>query len=391
MTDDKMKIKAIVFDVSGVITEDDTQLVSRNISEKYQVDYDKVWDVVFIKGYIPARIGKLNAKQYYEKCKQELGIEISYEEFVKEYLKGYVLGQEVLDFIKSLKGKYKLIVLSNQTEINTDYLHSILDDLFDKIIFSNEVGLYKPKDKEFYELVFKEGVKPEECVFIDDKEKCLLPAKKLGMKTILFKDLERLRDELVEYDMVVDKLDKELEEKLKNEVLEPLEQSKPDWNVPHTLACVYWMRKLIDEEGGNERILVPVMYLHDIGYENLKKGYNYDEMMESRETHEEKGAKKAEEILNRVGGFSDEEINEIVDLIRYHDTLERIDSFNRQLVMEADSLGAIDWERATPSFDKENWYIFFEDFKKTRVPLFKTKTGKKFLRILLEKAERYWD
>jgi HD superfamily phosphodiesterase len=60
------------------------------------------------------------------------------------------------------------------------------------------------------------------------------------------------------------KLDKETEGKLKAEALKYLEKGKPGWDIPHTLASVYWMKRLIEKEGGDERILVTAMYLHDI-------------------------------------------------------------------------------------------------------------------------------
>jgi putative nucleotidyltransferase with HDIG domain len=188
------------------------------------------------------------------------------------------------------------------------------------------------------------------------------------------------------------KLNKETEEKLKAEVLKHLEKGKESWDIPHTLACVYWMRKLIEKEGGDERILVTAMYLHDIGYPEMKGDYGYDEVMgNEKNKHAEIGAEESEKILRELD-FSEDEIKEIVYLVRKHDDLDDIDSKNRQLVMEADSLAQIDWERVTPSFSKEDSLRYLnEHFKPKRIPRFKTETGKKFLKELLEKTENYWD
>jgi len=41
--------------------------------------------------------------------------------------------------------------------------------------------------------------------------------------------------------------------------------------------------------------------------------------------------------------------------------------------------------------EKENYMNFLDDFKKRRVPMFKTKTGRGFLRTLLPKSESYFD
>jgi len=188
------------------------------------------------------------------------------------------------------------------------------------------------------------------------------------------------------------KLDPKLEKDLKSIALKYLEKCKEGWDVPHTLAAVYYIRKLIKGEGGNEKILVTTMYLHDIGYPQLVGKYGFKDMMEGKKVHQKIGAKEAEKILKKLKAYSDEEINEIIWLICNHDNLEIITKKSTgQLVKEADSLAAIDWERVTPTFNKEDCLKYLDYFKKVRVPWFKTKTGKKYLKQLLVKAEHYFD
>jgi putative hydrolase of the HAD superfamily len=57
---------------------------------------------------------------------------------------------------------------------------------------SYEEGLRKPGDLDFYHLAPKRlGVKPKECIFIDDKEENLPPAQSIGIKTVLFKNSQQ--------------------------------------------------------------------------------------------------------------------------------------------------------------------------------------------------------
>lgn len=186
------------------------------------------------------------------------------------------------------------------------------------------------------------------------------------------------------------KLDKETEEKIKSEAIKYLKNGKPDWDIPHTLISVDWMRKLIEKERGNERILITVMYLHDIGYPQLQKGYDFDDLIKSKKNHAEIGAIEAKKVLMNIGSFSEDEISEICKLINGHYEKDNIDTLHQQLVIEADGLAKIDWERVTPNFDKENCLKYLEYFKSKTVPKFKTKTGKRFLKIVLQKAEKYW-
>lgn len=63
-------------------------------------------------------------------------------------------------------------------------------------LFSCDLHLVKP-DPVFYQtLIEKYGLDPERCVFIDDIEANLVPAKSLGIRTILFKTQEQARSEL---------------------------------------------------------------------------------------------------------------------------------------------------------------------------------------------------
>ena len=64
---------------------------------------------------------------------------------------------------------------------------------------SYEEGLRKPEDADFYHLAPKRlGVKPEECIFIDDKEENLPPAQSIGIKTVLFKNPQQAIKEVLE-------------------------------------------------------------------------------------------------------------------------------------------------------------------------------------------------
>lgn len=191
---------------------------------------------------------------------------------------------------------------------------------------------------------------------------------------------------------------KELEEKVKSKAIEYLEKGKPNWDIPHTLRAVYWMKELIKKEGGNEKILVTTMYFHDIGYPNLQEGYNFNDLIKSKPNHSKLGAFEAKKVLGNFEEFSEEEIEKISKLIENHDNKELIltlnpetdeYSHNQILVRESDGLSKLDWYNVTPNFDKENTAKYLEYFKERSVPCFKTETGKKFLKEVMQRAEKY--
>jgi len=185
------------------------------------------------------------------------------------------------------------------------------------------------------------------------------------------------------------RLASDIEEKLKSKALKYLAKSRPEWDIPHTLASVNWIKKLIEAEGGNEKILVSAMYLHDIGYAFLKKGETVKQTMSVKTEHMSFGGREAKKILSKLD-YSSDEIEKIVHLVETHDKLDKLNSVEEIMIMEADSLAQIDIDRVKPNYTKNEYSKYIEEhFKPERIPKFKTNAGKKFLKELLVKLEKY--
>lgn len=61
-----------------------------------------------------------------------------------------------------------------------------IESYVDNSVISGDVNYRKPSSDIYNELIKKLNVNPADCVFIDDREKNLLPAMKMGMKVIKF-------------------------------------------------------------------------------------------------------------------------------------------------------------------------------------------------------------
>ncbi|MEK6820297.1 MAG: HD domain-containing protein, partial [Nanoarchaeota archaeon] len=183
----------------------------------------------------------------------------------------------------------------------------------------------------------------------------------------------------------------ESENKLKETVFKYLEHGRPNWDIPHTLTAVHWAKELLKYEPGNPKIVIPAVYLHDIGNSNLFKDseYNLKLNRSKKQMHMKMGAEIAKKILTENGEFSEEEIQEISNIISIHDVIKKIKTSHEQLVFEADRLAQVDVERVKPTFSKEDYIFFLYEFEKDIVPVFKTKTGEKFINELLNPAKKY--
>jgi HAD superfamily hydrolase (TIGR01509 family) len=184
-------IKAIIFDCFGV-------LVGRGFEETYRIaGGDPVQDREFIDDVMGrANLGMISDDDFHDAMMGQLGISMS--EWRHATITAEQANEELLEFIGQLHNDYKTAILSNANRgvVERRIGQRWLEDCFDVLVVSAEVGLVKP-DQAIYLHAAKElGVEPDECVFIDDKSVFLDPAKALGMETVLYQDFAQAKAEI---------------------------------------------------------------------------------------------------------------------------------------------------------------------------------------------------
>lgn len=103
-----------------------------------------------------------------------------------------------VNLLRNLKEQGTLIgVLSNTTVFESVILDNFgIKDLFDTVVFSWQNGYLKPSEESFNDILATLGVKPNEAVFVDDGQKNVDAAKRLGMFGIIFSNVADLQNEL---------------------------------------------------------------------------------------------------------------------------------------------------------------------------------------------------
>jgi len=190
-------IKAVIFDYDGVVKK--SQKLSLDIADLYKIsaeEYEKFIPQLkpIIEKFDKGLIGQEKFWREFSDAMGKAMPEKCGEKAKKMYKDKFVFFSEVIGLIEKLKSEgFRLSILSNMFPYQAEVIKEINGYfLFDNLFFSCERGLKKP-DSEFYELVIKEmNVDPQECLFIDDKEENLLPAEKLGMKTVLAKNPDQI-------------------------------------------------------------------------------------------------------------------------------------------------------------------------------------------------------
>jgi epoxide hydrolase-like predicted phosphatase len=196
-----MTIKVVFFDLGGVIVRTEFQSPRQQLAERLGMEYDDLDRIVFDSesGRLAA-LGQVTADQHWISILSRLKRPDSELSAIRqEFFAGDIVDRTLVEYIRSLRGKYKTGLISNAWSDLRDFIvREKFDDVFDKMIISSEVGAMKPEPKIFQIALEQFGVKPKEAVFVDDFYINIEGCEKVGMKGIHFKDAESTLKQLKE-------------------------------------------------------------------------------------------------------------------------------------------------------------------------------------------------
>lgn len=185
------KIKAIIFDLGGVIMNLDQEKTLRAF-KRLGADLDMInLESSIFKDF---ETGKMNADQFSQGLKGMIQGPL-HDELIRNAWNAMMLDvpKDRLNLIRTLKKQFRIYLLSNTNEMHIEYFRNYLresevleewDDLFDHQFLSYEIGLRKP-DKEIYTHVTDTLLlEPENCIFIDDSLANIKGAAKVGYQTV---------------------------------------------------------------------------------------------------------------------------------------------------------------------------------------------------------------
>ena len=188
-----MTIRAVFFDLGGVILRTEYQAPRQHLAEKLGMEYDDLVKVVFDSesGY-KASIGAITPDEHWAAVIKRLKRPASEMEAIRhEFFAGDIIDRTLLEFLRSLRGTYKTGLISNAWSDLRDYIvREKFDDAFDHIIISAEVGAVKPEAKIYQVALEQAGVQAHEAVFVDDFAVNIEGCEKVGMQGIYFEDAE---------------------------------------------------------------------------------------------------------------------------------------------------------------------------------------------------------
>lgn len=197
-----MKITTIFFDFGGVIQRTEFQSPRQHLAQKYGMEYEDVDNLVFNSPSAKqATVGEITVQAHWNTLAKRL--KLTKEEianFETEFFAGDVIDSELVQFIRGLRPKYKVGLISNAWSDMREYMtKKKLVDLFDTLTISAEVKTAKPEAGIYAHALKQAEAKAEEAVFVDDVNANIEACQKLGMHGVLFRDVEQTLGELKDF------------------------------------------------------------------------------------------------------------------------------------------------------------------------------------------------
>ena len=198
-------IRNIIFDLGGVILDIDFSKTQQAFIDLGITNFAEMYGFTHVDSFFRQHeAGKITDEEFIASLQKMAGSSLGTDVIQKAWNALLIrFPAERIELLKKLRQKYRLFLLSNTNAIHVVEFQKIysntfqngsLVDLFDKVYYSNEIGMRKP-NAEIYEFVLKDSqLLPEETLFIDDSLPNVEGAKQVGIQAIHLKPGQTILD-----------------------------------------------------------------------------------------------------------------------------------------------------------------------------------------------------
>ncbi len=184
-------IKAVIWDLAGVVLHTVKGTFNSLLAERLGASLKDIEHIMSLEENDLWDIDAIDDDTFYTFILKELNMPIEKISILKKFvLEDFYIDQEILSYIKKIRGSFTTALLTNFPAHVHDFMKTdwIVDGAFDHMIASCDVKLLKP-DPAIYALTLARiGCLAEESVFIDDREINVKAAEKLGIKGIVYQN-----------------------------------------------------------------------------------------------------------------------------------------------------------------------------------------------------------
>jgi len=191
-----MRLPIVMFDFGNVLGFFDYGLIYARFGARLGLSASAFQTLVESKGMSSLlaefEAGAMSPEAFAARVQGEVGLDISFEDFVADWQDIFELNEPVARLVADLKAKgYTLVLGSNTNAIHAAFYRRRFRetlDHFDHFVLSHEVKAMKPSRAFFDACTAVVGVPAGSCVFIDDIEENVEGARAAGLRGIVYKE-----------------------------------------------------------------------------------------------------------------------------------------------------------------------------------------------------------
>jgi epoxide hydrolase-like predicted phosphatase len=192
------RIEAVIFDWGGVLIDDPRPGLMKYCAKAFGIPKEEYIET-HIKFLERFQEGSISEQGFWAKVSSELGRPKPKLASLwgEAFRAAYHPRKEMFDLVVRLHDAgYKTALLSNTEVPAMEFFHELKYPGFDVLVFSCEEGIAKPKRKAYEITLERLGTPAARTVFIDDRASLIEGAEQVGIKTILFKSIGQIKEEL---------------------------------------------------------------------------------------------------------------------------------------------------------------------------------------------------
>jgi epoxide hydrolase-like predicted phosphatase len=141
--------------------------------------------------------GELEKDEFEERFARLLGLDEA-TDLIDSMFRGMLPCEPMVDAVRAAGARGVKTGLVSNSWSTSHYDRDLLDELFDTVVISAEVGLHKPQPAIYRLAAERIAEPPERCVFVDDLRENCAGAEAVGMTAILHRDaaesIERIEE-----------------------------------------------------------------------------------------------------------------------------------------------------------------------------------------------------
>lgn len=195
-------IKAVIFDLGRVLIDID---ISQGLLSNIGVCNSEAINILAEnEAFVAYSTGNIDPECFFYKVKEYFNLQLDYAEFKALWCNIFSQMSGMEELVTSLGEQYPLGLLSDTDPLHWKYISRNfpwIGSSFNNPVLSFNTGVLKPHPSAFEHAVAVLGVKPKECVFIDDLQKNIDGANQFGLNGILFRGRDKLIEDLSNFEI----------------------------------------------------------------------------------------------------------------------------------------------------------------------------------------------